>query len=426
MTIAVKRRLLSSALLAALAGSLATPAVAGEVAEGTVLSADNYDTLKDRTLDGVRIGDMITDRFEMWIRDYGLTMKLGKAREPELDPAYFEATEKYAGKATLNPETKKVEGYVAGIPFPNVSEDDPDAGYKLAWNHYYANPIMGDNWIAIGDTRVMEADSGVVDRFTAVSAKMLMEGRTTREPVSLGNEDEHANYLLVLTEPYDVAGLGIFTKQYNTGKADDAWVYVKSIRRTRRVAGGQSWMDPQPKMDLLNDDNQGINAYPLWYEDWKVVDRRYILTVTDAHNPNEEYPLDKEVAMEPPYWNPINVTWRPQEVFVIEATPPEEHPYGKKVLYMDTDYPLIYHSEIYDKKGDFWRMWRQSYGPITAGNGEPGLGFIHTQAIDFQRERATYIDIVADKLNTPKLTADSFTPRVLQQAASGQLEELAQ
>lgn len=412
----------------ALSGLLALTsglAVAEEVPVGTVISKDNLDSLQDKTFEGIPVRDLLTDKFEMWIRKHNLTMKLGPSKEPELNPSYLDASKNHAGEARLNPETKMVENYTAGIPFLDVSADDPNAGYKLAWNHYYANPITGDNWIAVGDVTVVEADSGTVDRFEAISAKMLLEGRTAIEPTNVGNEDEHASYLLVLSKPYDVAGLGIFTKQYNTGKVDDAWAYVKSIRRTRRIAGGQSWMDPQPKMDLLNDDNQAINAFPLWYTDWEVVDKRWILGVTTAQNPNVEHEYSNLVEQSEPYWNPINVTWEPKEVFVIEATPPAEHPYGKKVLYMDTNYPLIYHSEIYDKKGDFWRMWRQSYAPITTGNGEPALGFLHTQAIDFQRLRATYIDIVSMKQNTPELTPESFSPQVLKQAASGELSDIA-
>ncbi len=397
-------------------------AMATDVAEGTVLSKANLAELENQTFQGIKIGDLLTDSQKMWIKDYDLKMKLSKTTELKLDPAYLAATKKNAGLAKFDTGTKAVSNYKAGIPFPKVDENDPDAGYKLAWNNYYANPVMGDNWIATGDVSIVEAEKGRVDRFEAKSAKMIMEGRTTGD-ASIGNKGDHARYLLVISKPYDLAGLGIFTKQYSTGKSDDAWAYVKSIRRTRRIAGGKSWMDPQPKMDLLNDDNQAMNAYPLWYQGWKLIGKRWILGIVTGHKTDNKPHFEDNVEQAFPYWNPTNVNWEPREVYVIEAIPPKEHPYSKKVLYMDAKYPFFYQSDLYDRKGEFWRMWRQTYFATTAKNGQPGLSFNSTQAIDFQRNRATYIDIINTNLNNPEFTDKAFSPKMLQQAGSGGLDK---
>lgn len=388
-----------------------------------MLSKANLAALESETFQGVKVGELLTDTQKMWITDYDLKMKLGKTTDLKLDPAYLESTKKHAGTAKFDSSSKTVSNYQGGIPFPSVDVTDADAGYKLAWNNYYANPVMGDNWIATGDVTIVEADKGKVDRFEAMSAKMIVEGRTTGGDANIGEEGDHARYLLVLTKPYDLAGLGIFTKQYSSGKMDDAWAYVKSIRRTRRIAGGKSWMDPQPKMDLLNDDNQAMNAYPLWYKSWRLVEKRWIMAIVNGHKPDNTPSFDKYVEQAFPYWNPANVTWEPREVYVIEAIPPSEHPYSKKILYMDAQYPFFYQSELYDRKGDFWRLWRQGYYPTVAKDGKPGLSFDCTQAIDFQRNRATYIDIVNTNLNNPAFDASAFVPAMLQQAGAGGLDE---
>ena len=424
MDVRLLKRLCGSTLLILFAVLLAGNALAKEVAEGTVLSKDNLSSLENETFEGIRIGDLLTDTQRMWVKDYDLKMKLGKTTEIKLDPAYLEATKKNAGKAKFDPKTKTVSNYTAGIPFTKVDVNDPEAGYKLAWNNYYANPVMGDNWIATGDVTIVDAEKGTIDRFEAISAKMLMEGRTTGGESRIGNPEDHARYLLTLSKPYDLAGLGIYTKQYNSGKLDDAWVYVKSIRRTRRVAGGKSWMDPQPKMDLLNDDNQGVNAYPLWYRSWKLLGKRTILAVVTGPNPKKQHKYADYVEQEPPFWNPsTELTWEPREVYVIEAVPPAEHPYGKKVLYMDAKYPFFYQSELYDRKGTFWRLWRETYSPTTSVDGKPGLTFFCTQAIDFQRNRATYIDIVSTNLNNPDFNDNAFSPKMLQAAGQGGLDK---
>jgi hypothetical protein len=410
-------------VLLVFAGNLTANAEAKDVPEGTILSKDNLAAMENETFQGIRIGELLTASQRLWIKDYNLKMKLGPTTELKVDPAYLEATRQNAAAAKFDPKTKTVSNYKAGIPFPQIDVKDADAGYKLAWNQYYANPVMGDNWIAVGDVTIADAKKGTIDRFEAISAKMLMEGRTTGGPSRIGNEGDHARYLLALSKPYDLAGLGIYTKQYSNGNLDDAWVYVKSIRRTRRVAGGKSWMDPQPKMDLLNDDNQGVNAYPLWYQSWKLLEKRWILAVVTGPNPKVKHNYNDYVEQAAPFWNPVNVTWEPREVYVIEAIPPSEHPYGKKVLYQDVKLPFFYQSDLYDRKGDFWRLWRQTYSPITAKNGQPGIAFFCTQAIDFQRNRATYMDIVATNLNNPEFNENAFAPEMLQDAGSGGLDK---
>lgn len=407
----------------ALATSLYGTALAKEIPPGTVLSKDNLAAMEKDTFQGIPVGRLLTDSQRMWITNYNLKMKLGKTTNIKVDSAYLEATKKNAGQAKFDPAKKTVSNYKAGIPFPSVDLTDPDAGYKLAWNQYYANPVMGDNWIAVGDVTIVEGKKGTIDRFEAISAKLAMEGRTTGGSAQLGTIGDHARYLLVLSKPYDLAGLGIYTKQYSNGELDDAWAYVKSIRRTRRVAGGKSWMDPQPKMDLLNDDNQAVNCYPLWYKNWKLLEKRWILAVVTGPNPNAKHNYKDYVEQAAPYWNPTNVTWEPREVYVVEATMPAEHPYAKKILYQDTKLPFYYQSDMYDRKGNLWRLWRETYSQFTAKNGKPGIAFFNTQAIDFQRNRATYIDIVKTQLNNPEFNDKAFSPEMLSQAGSGGLDK---
>ena len=422
MNVQILKRIGQSIALLLFLVTFAGNAVAEDVAEGTVLSKDNLAALESQRFQGIKVGDLLTDTQKMWINTYGLKMKLGKTTELKFDPAYMAATKKNAGQAKFDSASKTVSNYQAGIPFPKVDMNDPDAGYKLAWNQYYANPITGDNWIAVGDVTIVDGDKGVINSFQAVTAKTIMEGRTTGGPAQVGEEADHARYLLVLSKPYDLAGLGIYTKQYNTGKVDDAWAYVKSIRRTRRVAGGKSWMDPQPKMDLLNDDNQAINAYPLFYQGWKLLGKRWILAVVNGFE-GAEQGFENLIEQQPPYWNTTNVTWEPREVYVVEATPPKEHPYSKKTLYMDIDYPFYYRADFYDRKGSLWRMWRQTYIPKVSGDGKPGMTFVDTQSVDVQRNRATYIDVTGSVVNNPAFTPDIFSPKMLQQAGSGGLDK---
>lgn len=406
--------------------SLAMSTQAKELPEGTVISAANLDEIYEDTFEGHKIRDLLTERFEMWIRDYGLTMELERSSELGYDPRWEEATRQNAGKASLGPD-KTVQGHVAGAPFPNwdVDANDPDCGWKLAWNFYLANPNLTDDWIATGEVFILDRNRGIIDNFLAHSGNMKWEGRIRGEPRLPGQANEHARYLLVLTEPYDIAGIGVFTRQYNDATADDGYVYVRSLRRVRRTAGGKSWIDPQPKMDLLNDDNQGVLGYPGFYQNWQCTAKRHVLQVVDA--PDGNYTKKGEIkewvnTSESPHWNLIGTKWQPREVFVVEGTPPDYHPYGKKVLYMDAKYPFYYHGEFYDKKGDFWRLWHTRFYPYWRGNcdGAPGMGNFNTLAIDFQAGRATYIHQYLNQHNCldPRFMESS----ILQKAASGAMQ----
>ena len=414
----IHRQIIVFSVAGILLGTTPYEVRSAELPEGFVLEAGNLERVWNDSFDGHQINELLTDKMALWVREYGLKMPLRRYGHVTLDPRYIKATEDNAGTARFNPSTKTVEGYVTGIPFPNVDMEDPDAAYKLIWNHRLANPVIPDTWIANAPVFITTSDNGVVKELIGSNYRFRMRGRYTSVEPSL-SDSEHIRLVLALSKPYDVAGLGIYQVQYADGRPDDVSIYVKSLRRVRRVSGSAAWMDPQPQMDLLNDDNQGIDAWPLWYKDFKLVGKRWVLAVMHAPDPNLTHKFEDRIDMSPPYWNPIGISWEPREVYVIEATPPPEHPYSKKVLYMDTQFPTFVHSELYDKKGEFWRIWRQSYAPITGADGFPGIGFIHTQAIDFQFQRATYIDAAEYTINDPRIDADMFNANILSRFASG-------
>lgn len=406
-------------------------ATADEIPAGTIISASNLEQLQNATFEGHPLSELLTENYKMWIRDYGLTMKLRRSEPLQIDPRYAAFSEKYAGQVALDTSSKQVTNFTAGIPFPDIALDDPDAGYKAVWNNYYANPVIGDTWVAQGnrpDARGIvqtTAKDGIIKIQAGGNYKFLMEGRISGGPHTLGDGTIHKLALLGLTYPYDAAGLGLYQVQYNDGRPDGVWVYVKSIRRIRRTSGEGAWMDPQPGLDLLNDDNQGLDSYPLWYRDFKLLGKRHLLTVVHAPNPNnDKRPIDERLDLSAaPHWNPINIEWEPREVYVIEATPPPQHPYSRKVLYMDAQFPTFHQMEAYDKKGDLWRIWQQAYCACATADGYPSVGYVYSLTVDFQFERATFIPLMDGKIlvNPPGIEQNDFRPETLVRMASGQL-----
>ncbi|CAB1368440.1 DUF1329 domain-containing protein [Denitratisoma oestradiolicum] len=387
-----RRKLLSTGIALALAGAFPM-AHAGEVAEGTVLSAANIDSLKNETLDGKPIGSLLTEKMEWRIRNNGWKLPLHKAKEIPLDAKWVKASKANVGKTKINPQTREIEGWEAGEPFPDVQSSDPQVAEKLIWN-YHLGQLAGDVATAKTWTQLLiDGKKGIHAEPIAEFTRYNMKGRLGGKSVE-GDGKEKARQLLFFKEPAEMKGLGTFTIMYDSAQVPDAWVYVPAVRRVRRLSGG-AWMDPVGSSDQLQDDLEIFNARPSWYKSYKLLGKRWVLAVAHAKTPawnpkgkafNERYPVLEQGE---PHWNMNNDRFEPREVWVIEAVTPDVHPYSKKVLYMDTKYPRIYYGEAFNRKGEFWKFMEfHSF----AVKGEDGFQSYQTSGgaiIDFQRNHAT-------------------------------------
>src|SRR5690625_3314115 len=399
MTQKIQRKFAFFAIVGLCMAAMTLPVFAKELPAGTVISAANLDKIANDTFEGHKIKALLTKPMEVLIRKWGLKIPLEHSSPLNVYPAMQKATKKYAGTTTLGPD-HKLHGYVKGVPFPlsQINVNDPECGWKLAWDYWMANPNTTDSWSALGEVYIIDADRGVINNFVAANMVTKWEGRLFGDTTLPGRPSEHSRFLLVLTAPYDVAGIGVFTRKYRNGDPSTGYVYVKSLRRTRRTAGGKAWVNPQPKMTLLNDDSQGLQGNPLWYKNWQCKGVRYVLEVPDMPDANYANKIGTikhwVKTSEWPHWNYNNTKWQPRKVFVLEGTPPDYHPYGKKVLYMDAKYPFFYHGEFYDKKGNFWRFWQTRYYPFWNGDchGNPALGNFNTWEVDVKAGRTTYIN----------------------------------
>lgn len=386
-----RHRVVTAAVLT-LAALLSASALGAELPAGTTITKDNVDRLKSETFEGKTIGSMLTERTEWQIRNWNLKITLARSKPLELDPKFVAATKKHSGSVTFDPSTREVAGWKAGMPFPNVDPSDPHAGDKLIWNTYLANSEGG---VAHNTCSYfyISGDKGVDKIVELYFLRYYMKGRLDKENPVLGDGRTLSKTLLVFTYPYDMKGLSTFTIRHDTPQLEDNWVYVKSVRRTRRLSGS-SWMDPIGGSDQLNDDIYVFNARPSWYSKLHLVGKRWILAMADGRATRDfskkgtpdEYPnIDLKNA---PHWNPVD-SWQPREVYVIEATPPDGHPYGKKVVYTDANYPWIWQGEVYDKKGEFWKMIVFSSKQMTGQSGIRYNAALRGHTIDFKARHAT-------------------------------------
>lgn len=395
-----RRRFACGALLLGVGACIAGQVQAAELQAGFVITKDNYDKIKTETFEGKTIASMVPEKLEMMIKKFGLTIKLANSKKIEMDPKYVNATKEYAKNVKFDPATRTMSGWKAGMPFPpeSIKLDDPNAGDKVIWNlraaTYGATMDLRDiSFVFIGGGTGVER----VQRWQ--SRRYYMEGRLDGGPVSEGDGSIAQKTYLFATSPQDIRGLGTFSIRYNdatSAKPDDTWAYLKSVRRTRRLSGG-AWMDPIGGTDQLYDDWDIWDAFPTKYRANKLVGKRWVLAV--AHSPlvsvdNSKRDTPAEFPSvgltEAPYYFPAkHIEWEPREVYVVEGTPPAEHPYSKKVVYMEVNFPRPYLGEMYDQKGEFWKYMIFQNRPDTGDDGYKAVMPVVGHVIDVKRNHST-------------------------------------
>ncbi|MEQ8388226.1 MAG: DUF1329 domain-containing protein [Alphaproteobacteria bacterium] len=364
---------------------------------GGVISNENLDCAVQGTFHGHKIGEMIPEKIAWQIREKDLNITLADPTPLAVDYRIREWTQKNRGRVEFNEATRTVSGWKAGVPFPDIDLNDPFAGIKVAWNYTYGVPR--------GDTQALyKFVFGLVDGDTGIERvqrwgyiRKYYKGVLGNQGPTLGDGEVFDKTLLVAFSPHDIKGLGTLTIRYDTGRLNDIWAYIRTVRRVRRLSGG-AWFDVIGGTDVLQDNIETFNAYPTWYPKYKMLGRRTVLAMAHGTAPAWIEDADNYVNMfprvdvsNPPYWNPIE-TWEPRDVYVVEAIPPKEHPYSKKVWYVDAEAWRPYFMEGYDKKGELWQFQHYSTGEYPVADDPEGSALLTWTGItvDFQRNHATF------------------------------------
>ncbi|MCG2635007.1 MAG: DUF1329 domain-containing protein [Gammaproteobacteria bacterium] len=372
--------------------SLAPPLLLAEVQEGTILNAANLNELSNQSFDRTPIDEMLTPNMRILIEKYGLQIKMGRPVHISPSADVQANTEAHSGKVEYDPATRMISGYVSGIPFPNLEDDDPDLPQKLVWNHFYGHRLNADFFLASTSMYIIDGNKGVQRNNTFINNFLRMKYRNSLMPATLGSGEVKEKIMAINIAPYDVAGTGALIQRYDDGRKDDAWAYIKSVRRIRRVSG-DTWMDPIAGTDLLNDDNPYcLGIFPTWYPEFRYVGRQRVFMVTSqAAYVKPGVTVDDVLDLdEPPYWNPSTETvWEPREVYVIDGIAPDVHPYGRKRLYYDPEMSGFHMCDMYDRKGDLWKTMIAASRNTTMPDGNEATMVGWNLVVDFQREHAS-------------------------------------
>ena len=398
--------------------ALAHPVFAAELPEGTVISKSNLDQIKNDTFMGHKISDLLTEKMEFFVRNHNKKYPLVKSPLIQMDAKYIEATKKYAGQVKFDPKTREVSGYVAGKPFPVINPTDPFAGDKVIWNYYYGASTGADLNQEVMFTLANKSgfESSSLWNLQRVYNKGRMWGGDAgfpSEPTVL-----HKTVLVART-PQDLKGVGTFTTQYDLAdKPDDQWAYIKSARRTRRLSGN-AWMDNVGGFDFINDDINLWNSRPSRYKSIKLLGKRWILASTDYKVNGSRVKAKAGSAGEWPHLDfsgPIAQSMQavtPVEVWVVEGTPPADHPYSKKIVYADVTTNVLYYGEAYDKKGDFWRWQNYHFEPRVGV--ESGVKYVSVAGGEYADMKSQHVTFyMTPGVNDSGINATKFNSEILE------------
>jgi hypothetical protein len=327
--------------------------VAAQVRPGDIISAPDAHRVEQLVSPGVYL--RVTR---------GMSMQIVPADRIEWPPPYREATEKYSAQVRLSSDRRSLAGYVAGLPFPFIDPNDPDAGTKVMWNNTF-RPTATDDYDARDFSCVSEYD-GLNRPYAPISyyemghlASYNLVGRTEVEPLPTDPDFLTSGRLLLIgfypmLAPEQERGRGFIRYRYaDPLKADDTWSWSPGSRRIRRFseatlgssAGAITWS---------LDNFQGFAAKNENY-DWRFLGEKPMLSsISAGHVPEVTCPTDGGASACPE-------RWEMRRMYIVEGLArrdrvPEEL-FGRHVLYLDAEAQCIMYQDFYDRRGELWKNY---------------------------------------------------------------------
>ncbi|HWP65974.1 MAG TPA: DUF1329 domain-containing protein [Candidatus Limnocylindria bacterium] len=182
-----------------------------------------------------------------------------------------------AAKQPVDKRTGKRPDYITGHPFPDIREDDPDAGVKVIWNLLYQVYNGGNihttssvDWI--GRTGI--------NRSAGQDGYFLYYDGQPKHYIPPNPNNFLSQFLAVTTGPADLQGTAALSHRFkDPHKRDLNWAYVPALRRVRAVSPSNR-SDGFLGSDMSQDDG---NFFDGKTEDftWKLVGQREALRLTD-------------------------------------------------------------------------------------------------------------------------------------------------
>jgi hypothetical protein len=323
----------------------------------------------------VKPGDIITARDAWKVVDLvspgnwylvqqGMVMKIVPTGNLEWPPPYTAATEKYSSQVSLSP-SGEIGNYRAGLPFPLIDPNDPQAANKIIWDFEF-RPLYTDDL----DVRNVEISSHRPDSADAIEDFVVGHlgfyknvGRIEVAPVPRDNDLYETGLayragVFPILDPPELRGAGLIRQgSVLPGVEDGAWVYSPTTRRLRRLPATEladSLAVPTDASTLDPDSMFGFAAKPYDYN-YRLLGEKNMLASVEAQNiPAVPCANDGGRSICPE-------NWEMRHLYVIEATIKPRTSLGgqveipKRILYIDSEGWFITAADLFNPNGELWK-----------------------------------------------------------------------
>jgi hypothetical protein len=317
---------------------------------GTVVEAANLDKWKDFISPSIA-----------WAVRRGAKLPVVANQPIPMEPAKAEATQRYSPQTRLSDDKTHLINYVAGVPFPFVQTDDPDAGIKMILN--WDNRIVQDDF----DIRNFGCVTGSFGNTTGIDVerqyltghfrRMYFISRLYTEPKPVWPTPDGIRYREMLhpvLEPFDLKGAGFtYNRFLDPKRQDDSWLYFPQTKRVRRLSTAQR-SEGVFGQDIDLDSYGGYAGNPSWTE-WRLLGTKTIIATMHGKNLPAQW-------LPPPNDFLHDDVWEPRDVWVLEGRSRlTGYAFGSRVIYIDRESFFIPYTEIFDLKGKLWKGLVQTW-----------------------------------------------------------------
>ncbi|WP_280326609.1 DUF1329 domain-containing protein [Pseudomonas sp. BN102] len=303
-------------------------------------------------------------------------------RTARIPQKYQDQARENATKVKLTDGGNGLENYAYGVPFPMPTEP-----LEVMWNHLgrYRGGSMHREYAS---ATVQENGT-----YTLVTYDSLAAFRENVKDLDPNSNVLFYTYTRTLSPSRYAGEVGMIHEPINQIiESRNAWQYIPGQRRVRRAP--TIAYDSSARYtfgQVVSDSLDGYNGAPDRY-DWKLVGKQEMLV------PYNSYKLmDKSFSyddlLKAGHLNPDVTRYEKHRVWVVEATlkAGQRHVYAKRRFYVDEDSWSILATDIYDSRGELWRM-QECY-----------LVQFHDVEVPFYAGEATY-DLISGRYAVTNIT----------------------
>jgi hypothetical protein len=357
-------RTIAIALLVAMTAGQAL--AAGSIPAGTVITRQNWQQYKDFM--PLTLQMMFQSNNRAVEVPPEAQMVVADEHNYPISKGFLDATEKYSKQVRLVKAPNGsygIQGYVAGVPFPDLKTSDPLAGYKLMYDFYYQYSAAA---YAFDHSQVIDIDQYDNESFLHALLIQYQLMHVTDTGYAMTNPAAAGDGVLITTmaeqlDPEQIRYLTALNITWDDpNRFPEAYVFIPSLRRVLRLSSAARCA-PFQGQDFANDDLTNIPQPPTWFQA-KYLGKRKMVDFFFNDDPKSL----AASAQRANYYKgsaalfpvPSMGSWQTRDEYVLQLQRLPQYArgycYANRVMYLDAQtYTWKGWGDLWDQNNKFWR-----------------------------------------------------------------------